>query len=171
MRQRTASNYRGSGAGRSAGAPGRRARLAALAPLLLSLAACSVGIPIGSLVDEELTTGSVPPPSPITPRIDGVDWALAEPALQAALNDTAAAPPRRWTGARASGSFAAVGGLVERRGDAHRKVERCRSFVAGVEPALAGGRPIASEWVQGVACQLDTGEWSVREAGPWQKPG
>ncbi len=59
----------------------------------------------------------------------------------------------------AKGTFGAVGNPFV------VKDEICRMFVAQV--SVKG----PEDWLQGNACRIGPGEWTIREARPWKRPG
>lgn len=137
------------------------ARLARPAILLcagLSLAGCSISLPIASLTEhEEETTGSINRPvSPLSPRLTEEDWRRARAALAVAVDPQGNGSPVTWDNpeTQAKGSFVANGPLFIE----DDKV--CRVFRSRL---TAAERAVAHE---GSACRLGPGDWVIRTVTP-----
>ena len=141
----------------------RGLRLAFAAGAGLAAAACSVSMPIASLVsDEETATGSVSAKavSPLSAELGVEDWRRAKGALAIALDPQGNGSSVGWdnpdTGLK--GVFAPVGQPFV------NSDEVCRAFLA----TITGQAATAS--LQGTACRPSGGEWTIKEVKPWKKP-
>lgn len=144
----------------------RRSRmgLAGLAGLALALGGCSVSLPIASLIGEKepATTASVTarPVSPLSPELTAEDWRRARAALAVALDPTGNGAAAAWdnpdTGMK--GAFLPVGGPFV------KSDEICRAFLARLD--VQGDR----RDLQGAACRLSGGDWTVKDIQPWKRP-
>ncbi|HRJ70374.1 MAG TPA: RT0821/Lpp0805 family surface protein [Beijerinckiaceae bacterium] len=138
--------------------------LSAVAVLVLPLlAGCSLTMPIGSLVNEDEVTGSLPAqPAPmLSPKLDGEDQRRAMAALALAVDPQGNGAPVQWDNpvSRRKGGFVASGALFV-------KDDRvCRPFSATL---VLDGTDSA---VHGIACRLGPNDWMLREVKPGAGPG
>jgi surface antigen len=144
---------------------------------IFAMPACSITMPFETksaaiLGDDELTTASIPQKkqpdatqpgqvSPLSPKLDLEDTRRAQAALATALDPQGNGATVRWDNpdSGAKGSFGAVGNafLINHT--------ICRMFVATVsvkEP---------EQWLQGNACRVTAGEWTIKDVKAWKKPG
>jgi surface antigen len=143
---------------------------------IFAVPACSITMPFetksASIVpDEDLTTASIPQRpaatsqpgqvSPLSPKLDIEDARRAQAALATALDPQGNGATVRWDNpdSGAKGSFGAVGNafLINHN--------ICRMFVATV----AVKEP--DQWLQGNACRVSAGEWTIKDVKAWKKPG
>lgn len=144
------------------------ARNSAMAVLLggsaLGLGACSMTLPMGSLSEDTITTGSITPPRPaaqLSSKLSDEDWRRAQAALGLAVDPQGNGAPVSWDNPESGrkGSFVSAGPLYV----LDDKV--CRSFVATIS------EPGPDTQLQGSSCRQGPNEWVVREAKPWKQPG
>ncbi|WP_297296881.1 RT0821/Lpp0805 family surface protein [uncultured Methylovirgula sp.] len=119
------------------------------------LSGCSVSMPMGSLLGDDDTTGSIQ-----KPQLDGLvgeDWRRAKAALIAALG--AGNAPVAWTNpdSGTKGSFSPVGAAYATASGT------CRAFSAAVD------RNDIDDSLQGTACSNRTGDWQVTDVRPAAK--
>jgi len=142
-------------------AAGEAARLAAAGLLILGTGACSMALPIASLVDEPATTSSLgaKPVSPLSPDLGTEDWRRAKAALAVALDPQGSGAQVSWDNpeTRLKGTFAPVAQPFVKND------EICRAFAAQIT-----GQAIASS-LQGIACRPSGGEWAITEVKPAKK--
>ncbi len=138
--------------------PGRAGLCLAVALMMLApaLGACSLNLPMTSLVNEpEATAALGPSTSPMAPLVSVDDWTLAAPALVKAL-DPAATGAARWE-SKASGII----GSFEPAGSAYvRNDQVCRAFLATVTLQGHSTRHL------GAACRRAGAEWVVQKVRP-----
>jgi surface antigen len=142
-----------------------RAGLAA--GLALSLTACSMTMPIGTLKekdDDTITTGSITPARPaaqLSTLLSDEDWRRAQAALGVAVDPQGNGAPVSWdnpeTGRK--GSFVAAGPLYV----LENKI--CRSFIATIDTKA---NPGVDHKLQGSSCRNGPNDWAVKEAKPWK---
>jgi surface antigen len=117
----------------------------------MALGGCSVSMPMGSLLGDDDSTGSIQ-----KPQLDGLvgeDWRRAKAALAAALGASDAKAPVAWTNpdSGTKGSFLPVG-------DAYATASgTCRAFSAAVD------RNDTDDSLQGTACSDKNGDWQVTD--------
>lgn len=137
----------------------RRLKLVVLAPLvLLALSACSIAIPLGSLLEDDDVTGAIPAkaaPRRANPQDDFLAIANAPPARAALAQalESGDAAGGGWRDPRAgiAGRFAAEDAVGQ---------DSCRDILAEFQTS-AGLRALS-----GVACRSAQGEWAVMKLGP-----
>ncbi len=140
----------------------RRLRLALVAGVGLTTGACSVSMPIGSLVEDQTTTGSVnvKAVSPLSAELGAEDWRRAKGALGIALDPQGNGSSVSWdnpeTGMK--GTFVPVGQPFV------KSDEICRAFLATVI-----GQASTSS-LHGTACRPSGDEWRIKSMKPWKKP-
>lgn len=123
----------------------------------LLLGGCSVSMPMGSLLGDDDSTGSIQ-----KPQLDGLvgeDWRRAKAALAAALGAGPARAPVAWTNpdSGTKGSFLPIG-------DAYATASgSCRAFSAAVD------RNDIDDSLQGTACSNKTGIWQITDVRPAAK--
>jgi hypothetical protein len=137
------------------------ARVAA-AVFALSAGACSMSIPMTSLVEEEpVTTQSVAPRtiSPLSAELGEEDWRRAKAALAVALDPQGAGSPVSWDNPDTTlkGTFTPVGQPFV------KSDEICRAFLASVQGQAANSS------LQGTACRPSGGEWVLKDVRPFRK--
>src|SRR3712207_573740 len=119
----------------------------------LMTGACSISMPIASLVEDRTTTGSVKTKavSPLSDELGVEDWRRAKGALAIALDPQGNGSPVSWDNPETGmgGKFVPVGKPYV-KGD-----EICRSFRATVV-----GQATTSA-LQGTACRPSGGEWTM----------
>lgn len=116
-----------------------------------ALGGCSVSMPMGSLLGDDDTTGSIQ-----KSQFDGLvgeDWRRAKAALAAALGGAQAKNTVAWANpdSGAKGSFASVGSAYLTASGT------CRAFAAAVD------RHDADNSLQGTACTGKDGNWLVTD--------
>jgi surface antigen len=125
-------------------------------------AACSVSMPIGSLVEDQTATGSVRAKavSPLSAELGVEDWRRAKGALAVALDPQGNGSSVNWdnpeTGMK--GTFVPVGQPFV------KSDEICRAFLTTVV-----GQSSTSS-LQGTACRPSGDEWTIKGVKPWKKP-
>jgi len=125
--------------------------------------ACSISMPIGSLVEDQSATGSVKaaPASPLSADLGPEDWRRAKGALAIALDPQGNGSPVTWdnpeTGMK--GTFVPIGQPFVKTD------EICRAFRAKVM-----GQTTAAS-LQGTACRPSGGEWAIRGGEAVEKAG
>lgn len=141
---------------RRSGRPGA-GQIVALALAALSLAGCSISMPLPSLVDNEPTGSIKPGATALSGLYDWRDWRIAQPALAASLRAQGPAEPAVWSNAETGGhgEFVPVAGAFARQG------QSCRAFVA----RLVVGTD--AKTLQAVGCLSDSGEVAVYDVAPW----
>ena len=123
-----------------------------------------MSFPMASLLpeDEPRTTGAVvaKPASPLSPELGEEDWRRARSALAVALDPQGNGASVSWDNPDSGfkGAFTPVGQPFV------KSDEICRAFLA----SLSGER--ASSSLQGTACRLSGGEWTIKDLKPWKKP-
>jgi surface antigen len=128
--------------------------LAALGVLGITLAGCSVSMPMASLMPDrhdDDSTGAIPTPQ-VAGWLDPDDWQTAKPAFNQALEQKSPSP-MAWDNPKsgAKGSFIADG-------EAYPGVSgTCRAFHAEIERD-SNGRAL-----EGTACAEKTGVWQVTQ--------
>jgi len=135
----------------------RPGRVVALAFSALSLAACSISMPLPSFIDNE-PTGSIAPKAPApSSAFDSRDWRIAQPVLAASLRAPDHGVPAVWSNPETGdhGEFVAVADSFAREG------QSCRAFVA----RLVEGDD--AKTLQAVGCARASGEVAVYDASPW----
>src|SRR5215208_4275803 len=94
-------------------AAGKAARLATIGLLVLGSGACSIALPVASLVEEPDTTSSVAskPPSPLSPELGTEDWRRAKAALAVALDPQGSGAQVSWDtpDTKVKGTFTPMG--------------------------------------------------------------
>jgi surface antigen len=139
-------------------AAGEATRLATAGLLVLGTGACSMALPIASLVDEPATTSSVAAKavSPLSPDLGTEDWRRAKAALAVALDPQGSGAQVSWDNpeTRLKGTFTPVAQPFVKND------EICRAFIAQIT-----GQAIASS-LHGTACRPSGGEWSITEVKP-----
>jgi surface antigen len=123
----------------------------------LGLGGCSVSMPMGSLLGDDNTTGSIPQSD--FDGLVGEDWQLAKAALAEALAGNQAAVAVAWTNpdSGTKGSFSAVGAAYATASGT------CRGFAAAVD------RNQTDDSLQGTACANRPGDWQVTDVRPFKK--
>ena len=116
-----------------------------------ALGGCSVSMPMGSLLGDDDTTGSIQ-----KSQFDGLvgeDWRRAKAALSAALGGAQAKSSVAWANpdSGAKGSFAPVGSAYMTASGT------CRAFAAAVD------RHDLDDSLQGTACTDKDGDWLVTD--------
>jgi surface antigen len=128
----------------------------------LTTGACSVSVPVGSLVEDQTGTGSVSTKavSPLSAELGPEDWRRAKGALAIALDPQGNGSSVNWDNAETGmkGTFVPVGQPFV------KSDEVCRAFLATV----VGQTATAS--LQGTACRPSGGEWTMKSVKPWKKP-
>ena len=122
--------------------------------LAVSLAGCSISMPIPGLIDNE-PLGSIQPRAHASANpVDPADWALARPALGAALKASDDAGPSLWSNPKshASGAFLAVGPAFARDG------AECRAVIARI-----GSGDAATRW-RGLGCRREDDSLAFEDA-------
>jgi len=121
-------------------------------------------MPVGSLSDDSITTGSISAPKQVTtlsPALNEEDWRRAQSALALAVDPQGNGAPVSWDNPESGhkGSFVAAGPLyvLENR--------VCRSFIARLN------KPDPDTTLQGSSCRLGPNDWVVKEVKPWKQPG
>ncbi len=119
-----------------------------------ALGGCSVSMPMGSLLGDDDTTGSIE-----RSQFDGLvgeDWRRAKAALAAALGGSEAKNTVDWANpdSGAKGSFEPVGSAYLTASGT------CRAFAAAVD------RHDADDSLQGTACTGKDGDWLVTDVHP-----
>jgi hypothetical protein len=135
----------------------RPGRVVALALGALTLAGCSISMPLPSFIDKE-PTGSIAPNAPaLSSAFDSRDWRIAEPVLAANLRAPSQGEPAVWSNPETGdhGEFVAVAGSFACEG------QSCRAFVA----RLVEGED--AKTLQAVGCPGASGEVAVYDASPW----
>ncbi len=131
-----------------------------VAPLLcFALGACSVSMPMGSLIgahdDDE--TGSIEQQQPQMDGLKGEDWQRAKSALDSALasqSKDAVSWDNPASGTK--GSFTPIGDAYD------TDTGKCRGFRAAVD------RKDADDALQGTACtDKSGGNWVITDVKPW----
>ena len=135
----------------------------ALAVALASLTgACGMSFPMGSLVANDETTGSVTPriTSPLSPELGAEDWRRAKGALAVALDPQGSGSSVTWDNpdTEVRGNFAPVGQPFVKTD------EICRAFLVTLVIKDA------TRSLQGTACRPSGGEWTIKDVKPWRKP-
>ena len=125
-----------------------------VAILAHSAAACSISMPIGSLIGETEATASTSPVKPVSPLhkdLAAEDWRRARAALAVALDPQGSGKPVSWdnpeTGIK--GSFVPAGQPFV------KSDEICREFMAMLMGQVSAG-------LRGTACRQGPGEWEVQ---------
>ena len=120
--------------------------------------ACSISMPIGSLVEDQSATGSVKaaPASPLSADLGPEDWRRAKGALAVALDPQGNGGLVSWDNPDSGfkGAFTPVGHPFV-KGD-----EICRAFVAAL------GRAGRNAALEGTACRLSGAEWAIKAVKP-----
>jgi len=123
--------------------------------------ACSISVPIGSLLEDQAATGSVKPAqvSPLSAELGVEDWRRAKGALAIALDPQGNGSPVAWDNPETDmkGTFVPVGRPFV------KKDEICRAFRATVVGQAS------TALLQGTACRLSGGEWAIQGVKPWRK--
>ena len=123
----------------------------------LGLGGCSVSMPMGSLLGDDDSTGSIQ-----KSQLDGLageDWRRAKVALAEALGADPMKTPVVWANpdSGAKGSFSPVG-------DAYTTASgTCRAFSAAV------AHKDTDDSLQGTACSEKSGDWQVTDVRPAAK--
>lgn len=147
--------YRGSG-GRVDAAP----RLALVLAASLSLSACGLALPLGSMKAEDTTqsTASRSSLSPLSPDLAEEDWRRAKGALSVALDPQGSGAKVSWDNPDTTmkGSFTPVGQPFVKAD------EICRAFVATLNGQAA------TSTLQGTACRPSGGAWSIQDVRPFK---
>lgn len=136
-------------------------RLAAVAVAAMT-GACSLSMPMGSIKDDSIVTGSVPDPAAaLSSKLNDEDWRRAQSALGVAVDPQGNGAPVSWDNPESGrkGSFVAAGPLYL----LNDKV--CRSFIATVD---LPGTPGPDQKMQGASCRNGPNDWTVKEAKPWK---
>jgi surface antigen len=138
--------YRGNSVGLT-----RASKASLLAVLFAALGGCSVSMPMGSLLGDDDSTGSIQ-----RSQFDGLvgeDWARAKAALAAALGGGGSRNSVAWANpdSGAKGSFAPVGSAYLTASGT------CRAFAAAVD------RHDVDDSLQGTACTGKSGDWLVTD--------
>lgn len=121
-------------------------------------------MPVGSLSEDQLTTGSISNPRQVTPlssNLNEEDWRRAQSALALAVDPQGNGAPVSWDNPDSGrkGSFVAAGPLYV----LDNRV--CRSFVAKLNA------PDPDTQLQGSSCRLGPNEWVVKDVKPWKPLG
>ena len=129
---------------------------AGIVALLLGACSLSVGV-MGLKEDEPEATGAITPAAaiPLSPHLNEEDWRRAKAALAVALDPQGPGTQVSWDNPATSrkGTFTPAGAPFVKND------EICRSFSAH----LSGPSPAA---LQGTACRLSGGEWTLKEVKP-----
>jgi surface antigen len=122
-----------------------------------ALGGCSVSMPMGSLLGDDDTTGSIPQSG--FDGLVGEDWQLAKAALAQALGGNQPVGATTWTNpdSGSKGSFSAVGAAYATASGT------CRGFAAAVD------RNQTDDSLQGTACANRPGDWQVTDVRPIKK--
>lgn len=140
------------------------------AGLALSLTACSLSLPIGTLKekdDEGMTTGSISqarPAAQLSSLLTDEDWRRAQAALGVAVDPQGNGAPVSWDNPESGkkGSFVAAGPLYV----LDNKI--CRSFIAKIEAGKVAPADGNLQQLQGSTCRNGPNDWSVRESKPFK---
>jgi surface antigen len=138
---------------------GEAVRLLAAGLMAAGAGACSMTLPITSLVDEPATTASVArrAVSPLSPDLGAEDWRRAKAAV--ALDPQGSGAKVSWDNPDTTlkGAFTPVGQPFV------KSDEICRAFIATIS-----GQAISSS-LQGTACRPSGGEWAIKDVKPFKK--
>jgi hypothetical protein len=124
----------------------------------LSLGACSLSVGVMGLKDAEPeATGAITPAAaiPLSPDLNEEDWRRAKAALAVALDPQGPGTQVSWDNPDTTmkGAFTPAGAPFVKND------EICRAFSAQLSgPAAAS--------LQGTACRLSGGEWTIKEIKP-----
>jgi len=128
---------------------------AAILSVALLLGACSLSVGVMGLKDEEPeATGTITPAAaiPLSPDLNEEDWRRAKAALAVALDPQGPGTQVSWDNPDTTmkGTFTPSGAPFVKND------EICRAFSAHLSgPAAAS--------LQGTACRLSGGEWTIKE--------
>jgi hypothetical protein len=125
--------------------------------LALAAGACSINLPMTSLVpDPDVTASIVPPASPSALGVLDDEWPTASQALDRALDPQQNGAPARWSMVETgrSGVFVASGPAYV------RDDQVCRAFKASL------GVPPQDRHHLGTACRTGAGMWALQKVKP-----
>jgi hypothetical protein len=132
--------------------------------LCVALAACSMSLPMGSLLpgshDDDQTASTQPPPEqPPIAGLQGQDWEHAKIALASALGSDGDGSAVPWDNpdSGTTGWFTAIGEAYS------TDTGTCRGFRAAID------HKDSDDSLQGTACADKTGEWVITDVKPWNK--
>ena len=140
-------------------------RALCLFPLAAWLSACSVSIPLPSLLSEDDATGSISSAAAVAPKtkaalppgtaFEAADWPVAHVALTRALEGAEPAAVA-WTNPKTGAS----GRFQPESTAAGNPDPNCRGFTADIESRKG------PQALKGLACRSAEGVWKIAETGP-----